>query len=195
VNGHLADSEISNLTTSGEVKSAIKLVNPVRVALDRVYSSSFMIQGTTYWNSSGDPSQGNGRVGGYNHREFDEEQGDHAVDVEITRSRFRPKQNAWFYGDGRNTVQLSYQQENIRFRDCVFYKPDQSTGPHQAIQAWDGVDFDVRDSLFVGWQAPKNPLPPFPRQSIIRVGDYGKPGSLPSSINTDFARVNKFRPT
>jgi hypothetical protein len=195
VNGYFADSEISNLTTSGEVKSAIKLVNPVRVALDRIYSSTFMIQGTTYWNSTSDPSEGNGKIGGYNPLLFDQKLGDHAVDVEITRSRFRPKQNAWLFGDRGNTVQLSFHQENIKFHNCVFYKPDQSTAPHQAIQAWDGVDVDVRDSLFVGWESPADPLRPFPKQSIIRVGDYGNPGSLPASINADFSRVNKFRPT
>ena len=194
VSGYYADSEISNLTTSGEVKAALKLVNPVRVALDRIYSSRFMIQGTMYWNGSDDPSQGNGKLGAYNATGFDEQLGDHAVDVMITRSRFRPHQNAWLRGGAGNTVQLSYHQEKIRFRDCVFYKPDQSVHKHQAIQAWDGVEVDARDCLFVVWKKPADPLPPFPEQTIVRVGTYRKPGSLPASINADFSRVNDFRP-
>lgn len=195
VNGHFADSEISNLTTSGEVKSALKLVNPVRVELDRIYTSSFSIQGAFYFNMSDDPSQGNGKLGAYNHHDFDEQLGDHAVDVLITRSRFRPLQNAWPHKKSTsNTIQLSYHQEKIRFRDCVFYKPDQSTYEHQGIQAWDGVEVDVRNSLFVGWKKPADPLPAFPKQTIVRVGTYQKPGSLPASINADFSRVNKFHP-
>jgi hypothetical protein len=194
VSGYYADSEISNLTTSGEVKMGLKLANPVRVALDRIYSSRFMIQGTVYWNGSGDPSQGNGKLGAYNPTGFDEQLGDHAVDVMITRSRFRPHQNAWFRGSAGNTVQLSFHQEKIRFRDCVFYKPDQSVHKHQAIQAWDGVEVDARDCVFVGWKKPADPLPPFPEQTIVRVGTYRKPGSLPASINADFSRVNEFRP-
>ena len=63
----------------------------------------------------------------------------------------------------------------------------------QAIQVWDGVEVDVRDSLFVGWEKPADPLPPFPKQTIVQVGNYQKPGSLPASINNDFVRVNKFR--
>jgi hypothetical protein len=193
VAGWFADSEISNLTTSGEVKSAIKIVNPIRVELDRIYTSTLMIQGTFYWNLTGNPAMGNGKLGAYNHADFDEQLGDHAVDVLITRSRFRPHQNAWLHGRKSNTVQLSYQQEGIKFRDCVFYKPDQSTHKGQAIQVWDGVEVDVRDSLFVGWEKPADPLPPFPKQTIVQVGTYQKPGSLPASINNDFVRVNKFR--
>jgi hypothetical protein len=200
VSGVYADSEISNLTTSGEVKAALKLTVPIRVALDRMYTSTFMIQGSLNWNHSGDPSKGNGKLGAYNLPGFDEQLGDHAVDVTITRSRFRPLQNAWFHGDGfGNTVQLSFHQEKIRFRDCVFYQPKQSVNvggwinKHQAIQAWDGVGVDVRSCLFVGWEQPADPVPPFPKQTIVRVGNYGKPGSLPASINGDFSRVNKFR--
>ena len=193
VNGYFADSEISNLTTSGEVKSTLKLVNPVRVQVDRIYTSVFMIQGSFYWNLSNDPSQGNGKLGAYNHPGFDERLGDHASDVLITRSRFRPSHNAWSHGSDHNTVQLSYHQENIRFRDCVFYRHDQSDEKYQAIQAWDGVDVDVRDCLFVGWKKPADPLPPFPKQRIVRVGTYQKPGSLPASINADFSQVNRFR--
>ena len=81
--------------TSGEVKMALKLTIPIRVTLDRIYTSRFMIQGTIYWNMSDDPSQGNGKLGAYNPTGFDEQLGDHAVDVMITRSRFRPHQNAW----------------------------------------------------------------------------------------------------
>jgi len=194
VSGFFADSEISNLTTSGEVKSALKLVNPVRVKLDRIYTSHFMIQGTFYWNMSRDPSKGNGKLGAYNHPGFDQTLGDHAVDVLVTRSRFRPHQNAWVHGDERNTVQLSYHQEKIRFKDCVFYRPDQSKYKHQGIQAWDGVDLDVRRCLFVGWKQPADPLPPFPKQTIVRMGTYRAPGSLPASLNADFVHVNRFQP-
>jgi hypothetical protein len=191
--GWYADSEISNLTTSGEVKSGIKLVNPVRVELDRIYSSTFMIQGTFYWNHSGNPREGNGKLGAYNHAGFDEKLGDHAQDVSITRSRFRPQQNAWRQGRESNTIQLSYHQEGIKFRDCVFYKGAESTGERQGIQVWDGVQLDVRDCLFLGWKKPADPLPPFPKQTIVRLGTYRKSGSLPVSINDDFVRVNRFR--
>jgi hypothetical protein len=193
--GWFADAEISNLTTSGEVKSALKLVNPVRVSLDRIYSSSLMIQGTFYWNQSDEPSQGNGKLGAYNHADFDEQLGDHATEVSITRSRIRGEQNAWLPSHQKICVQLSYHQEKIRFRDCVFYKPDQSGPVREAIQAWDGVSVDVRDSLFVGWERPADPLPNFPKQKIVRLGAYRKPGSLPVSINADFPRVNTFRPS
>ena len=122
----------------------------------------------------------------------DEKLGDHAQDVSITRSRFRPDQNAWRQGRESNTVQLSYHQDGIKFRDCVFYKPAESTGERQGIQVWDGVQLDVRDCLFLGWKKPADPLPPFPKQTIIRLGTYRKPGSLPVSINDDFVRVNRF---
>ncbi len=191
--GWFADSEISNLTTSGEVKSSLKLVNPVRVNLDRIYSSSLMIQGSFYWNHSDDPTQGNGKLGAYNHANFDEQLGDHAVDVMVTRSRFRGDQNAWLPSHGYVNIQLSYHQEKIRFRDCVFYKPDQTGPTREAIQAWDGVEVDVRDSLFLGWEKPVGPLAPFPKQKIVHLGTYQKPGSLPVSINADFLRVNGFR--
>ena len=191
--GWYADSEISNLTTSGEVKSGIKLVNPVRVELDRIYSSTLMIQGAFYWNQSGNPREGNGKLGAYNHAGFDEKLGDHAQDISITRSRIRPDQNAWRQGRESNTVQLSYHQEGIKFRDCVFYKGAKSTGERQGIQVWDGVQLDVRDCLFLGWKKPADPLPPFPKQTIVRLGTYRKSGSLPVSINDDFVRVNRFR--
>jgi hypothetical protein len=152
-----------------------------------------MIQGSFYWNHSDDPTQGNGKLGAYNHANFDEQLGDHAVDVMVTRSRFRGDQNAWLPSHGYVTIQLSYHQEKIRFRDCVFYKPDQTGSTREAIQAWDGVEVDVRDSLFLGWEKPVGPLAPFPKQKIVHLGTYQKPGSLPVSINADFLRVNGFR--
>lgn len=196
VSGFFADAEISNLTTSGEVKTGLKLVMPIRVDLDRVYSSKLSIQGTTAWNFTAERSKGNGRLGGYNLPGFDESLGEHARDVSVTRSRFRQQQNAWFEvrGGGGNLVQLSYHQVGIRFRDCVFYRPAQSRHLNQAIQAWDGVEVDVRECLFVGWKKPPHPLPPYSKsQTLVREGTYGKPGSRPSSVNADFARVNEFR--
>lgn len=192
VSGVYADTEISNLTTSGEVKAALKIMLPVRVNLDRIYTSHLMIQGTISFNLTNDPANGNGSLGAYNLPGFDESLGNHAMDVTVTRSRFRPGQNAWFPGLAANVNQLSFHQERIKFRDCVIYKP---IGPrNQAIQAWDGVDLDVRDCLFVGYDKPSDPLPPYSAsQTILRIGDYGKPGSLPSKINEDFVRVNKFR--
>jgi hypothetical protein len=192
VSGYYADAEISNLTTSGEVKSGLKLVNPVRVSLDRVYSPRLMIQGTIGWNHTGDPREGEGKLGAYNPAGFDETLGDHAMEVTIGRSRFRPQENAWKHGDSGNTIQLSYHQERIRFRNCVIYRPGNPS--NVGIHAWDGVEADVRACQFVGWPRPDDPLKPHPAQKIVRTGDYGEPGSLPASINADFVEVNEFEP-
>ena len=181
--GYLADSEIRNLTTSGEVKSALKLVCPIRVRVSDMHSSQLNMQGTMYFNHTKDPTNGNGRIGAYNHVDFDESLGWHADDNEFADCVFRPLQNAWMDAPKRPTFQLSYHHTNLRFRNCVVYAPAPG---HYPVAVNDGVDADIRDSLFI---VPH----PDEMASIQSVGRYKSPGSRESSLNANFAEANRFR--
>ena len=177
VSGWFADSTISQITTSGEAKAALKLVNPIRVKVDRSEIISLMQQGTMYFDTIGDR-------GAYNSSKFDASLGAAARDVEFTRCTFRLDQSAWPNTRQRRCLQLSYPQTDVRFRDCRFYRDDRPNSP--GLQIWEGAECDIRDSVFVGWESATDGW-------LYQLGDYGRPGSVKGKINADLATANRFQ--
>jgi hypothetical protein len=83
----------------------------------------------------------------------------------------------------RATLHFSYHHTNLRFRNCVVYAPAPG---HYPVAVNDGVDADIRDSLFI---VPH----PDEMASIQKLERYKAPGSRESSLNADFAEANRFR--
>jgi hypothetical protein len=173
VGGYYVDSSISRVTTSGEVKAALKLTCPVRVDVTKCDLVEMMQQGSLNWDDDQGPVAFDG---------FDDSHGIWAKDVTYRDCTVRAAQSAWLQTEHRNPIQWSYRAENIRWIGGVIHRSAERQRP--GIQLVDGVEADFRDALFVGWDGP---------DGVVDLRDYGKPASLPATINADFGSVNRFR--
>lgn len=193
INGYLIDSEISHFDCVGEYKGCVKLSASERVRVAYCSGSSFMFQGSVYWNVVDGPHEINGPHGRLlmpTRPNFE------SYRLTLEGCTARPSLSLWRRVDdplgGGNTLQLSWPQQETRILDNHFWwelGPPSQPSLFACIQlANTGHEVEVRDNVFHGVKSASDP-------HAIHLGDHPQdPTQDPSSLNPDWAVANRFVP-